>query len=367
MKNKTGSTVLNSAGTTGNPYVSTTNSRILRGLAFSLVLVIFAAMLFSACGSSSGNGTTGMTTTAGTTAAGAPGFDKGADYETGQPGIPRPTETGSNGRPVGQPVKIIRNARLDLEADNGEQAYQTLLKFATDRGGYEASRQLSTSSGYAVIEARIKLAPQYLDEFLAFAGNTAKVINESTSSQDVTESYYDVQTRLKTMEQMLAKYTDFLADAQNITEALAVQAEINRLTTEIESLKVRLRYYDSMVAESTITLLIREARDPIKTTRELKWNALTLDDMGYLMQRGLLIVANALTNVGQWLLIAIVAVSPLLIIALIVFFIVRRRRRRARELEKNNGENSSGKKPNAEGSVDPVNDDRRSPPKDEQL
>ncbi|MGI6297850.1 MAG: DUF4349 domain-containing protein [Saccharofermentanales bacterium] len=354
MKTNSDSSVLSSVHVTSHHY--------LRIVTIILVLVISAAMILSACGSSSGTST--ATTTAGTTAAGAPGFDKGAGDEAGQPGIPSPTETGSNGRPTGQPVKIIRNARLDLEADNGEQAYQTLLKFATERGGYEASRQLSTSGGYAVIEARIKLAPQYLDEFLNFAGTTAKVINESTSSQDVTESYYDVQTRLKTMEQMLAKYTDFLDDAQNITEALAVQAEINRLTTEIESLKGRLRYYDSMVAESTITLLIRETRDPVKTTRELKWNALTLEDMAYLMQRGLLTVANTLANIGQWLLIAIVAISPLLIIALIVLLILRRRRRAARELEKNSGKISKGKNPNDD--VGSENDDRRLPPKDDE-
>ena len=88
-----------------------------------------------------------------------------------------------------------------------------------------------------MIEARIKLAPKYLDDFLNYAGSAAKVINVSTTSQDVTESYYDVQTRLKTMEQMLDKYTEFLNRAANVNEALSVQSEINRLTTEIESLK----------------------------------------------------------------------------------------------------------------------------------
>ena len=73
-------------------------------------------------------------------------------------------------------------------------------------------------------------------------------------------------------------------------------------------------------------LSIRETKDPVKSSEDIHWNALTFADMGSLMKRGLLSVANILTSFVQWLAIAVVAVSPLLIIALIAWLIYRRRR-----------------------------------------
>ncbi len=322
--------------------------RLIRGFAGLLALVLLSAIFASACGTSSATttaATTAARTYAATTAAAmttAAGTAAGGYSKNGSPATttvpPYYTNStiapSSGSRPSEFDVKVIRNAALALEAKNAEQTYRDLLAFAAARGGYEASYRMSASTGGALIEARIKLPPKSLDEFMNYAGTAARVLSATTTSEDVTESYYDAQTRLHTLEQMLTKYTEFLSKAANINEALSVQSEINRLTAEIESLKGKLRYYDSMVAESTVSLTIKQEEPPViiqetkPEIKEVKWNALTTEDMGKLMQRGFMSVVNSLTSVLQWIAIFLVSVAPLLFIGLIVLIILWLRRRR---------------------------------------
>lgn len=322
--------VLDRTGETNQlqPEVKRPAKTALRSLALLMVLLVLSAVIFGACSAGSSQ-TAPSTTTPATTAAGRYDNEK-AGFSDGQGNQAPGYETGQPTNPMAMAVKIIRNASLDIEADDVLKAYDALLRHAAANGGYEASRKVTTHDEYTSLEARIKIKPEFLDDLLGFAGTTGKIINVQTSSQDITENYYDTQTRLATMESMLGKYQEFLTNAKTVQEALSVQSEINRLTTEIESLKGKLRYYDTMVAESTVTVRIQQTNDPVKIKKEITWTSLTWEDMSYLMQRGLMGVINTLTGVFQWLSIVLVAASPLIVIAVIILIIVIRRRRKTK-------------------------------------
>lgn len=231
--------------------------------------------------------------------------------------------------------KIIRDANLDLEVSDVTKAYNDILAYAQQYGGYEISRNQARSNGYIAIQARIKIKPDQLDAFIEFIGKQGTVINTNISTADITEDYYDIQTRLKTMESTLLTYYDFLDRAANIDESLQVQYQINQLTAEIESLKGKLKLWDSLLAESTVTLNLRQSEDPVKIKKEINWSTLTFDDMGYLMRSGLTGVLNFLANAIQWLAIALVVTAPFWIAGLIVLFILLRRKKKQRQQKQN--------------------------------
>ncbi len=225
--------------------------------------------------------------------------------------------------------KMIRNASLDLEAADVASAYDALLGWASERGGYEIRREQRRSDGFITIDAQIKIKPEHLDDLLEYAATLGDVINTQISTQDITDAYYDAQTRLQTMELALENYYTYLKRAGSIEESLSVQREINQLTAEIESLKGRIKLWDSLLAESVVTLRLRQTNDPVKLKKEIDWSTLSFSDMGYLMKNGLTAVANTLVSVLQWLAIVLVAASPLWIIALVVILLLRRKKRRA--------------------------------------
>ncbi len=282
-------------------------------IVLSLLFLIFAGA--GCAGSSSGNKQYDKET-ASTTAAGSKN-DSGA---------PNPT-----GGAAAAERKMIRNSALDLEAKDVVAAYEALLAYAEQYGGYEVYRNQQRSSGYLSIDAQIKIKPEHLDAFIAYAATQADVINTSITSEDITESYYDAQTRLKTMEEALETYYTFLKNAKTIEESLAVQNQINQLTLEIESLKGKIKLWDSLLAESVVTIRLRQIDDPVKIKKEINWSALTFEDMAYLMKSGLAGVVNVLVGIFQWLAIVLVAAAPVWIIAIVVIIIVRRRIKKRRQ------------------------------------
>lgn len=233
--------------------------------------------------------------------------------------------------------KIIRNASLDLTAVDVVTSYESILAHAKTFGGYEMQRDQTDQDGYVVIRAVIKLPPEKLDELIKFVQDqeNLELINTRISSEDITENYYDTEIRLENMEKQLERYYEYLEDSRNIEEMMTVQYQIDSLTLEIESLKGKLKLWDSMLAESKVELYIRQVTDPVQIRKEVDWKALTWDDMSYLMTSGLKSVLNALAGVGQWLLIVVVAAAPLWIPALIIIIILVRRskKKKARRVQ----------------------------------
>ncbi|MGI6333770.1 MAG: DUF4349 domain-containing protein [Saccharofermentanales bacterium] len=228
--------------------------------------------------------------------------------------------------------KVVKNASLTLEAVNVSDAYAAILRYVEDLGGYEFSRSQQVREDITTIYAVIKINPEQLDTVISHIGTLCRIVNTQTSSNDITADYYDAKTRLATMEKALATYYNFLESAENIEESLLVQQQINELTVKIESLKGQINMWDSILAESTLDITLRQLSDPVQTRREISWSTLSFDDMGYLIKTGLNWLLNTVAVVLQWLAIILAILSPLLIVAAIVLVLIFRRRRRKRIL-----------------------------------
>lgn len=257
----------------------------------------------------------------------------------------QPAEGGGDqdysGQPSGDLVdyqrKVIKNVAMELKTKDVRATYAQILAYAEAKGGYEFSRNQQTYDSLIEISAQIKIDPRYLDDLAKYIASVSDVISEKTSSSDITADYFDAKTRLDTLEKTLLTYYEFLGNAKNIDESLKVQNQIDELTLQIETLKGRISLWDSLLAESTVSITLRQAADPVGVKRDINWSTLSFDDMGYLIQAGFTSVLNVIVIVLQWAAIIIVVSSPLWIIALAVILIVRRRqnkRRIARETAK---------------------------------
>lgn len=226
--------------------------------------------------------------------------------------------------------KIIRNASLDLTVTDVVAAYDQILAYVEQRKGYESDRNQTVSNDVTVIYATIKIDPTELDGLIEFTKSLGDLVNCTISTEDITEDYYDTQTRLETMEKTLDQYYGYLEDSATIEETLMVQNQIDGLTVEIESLKGKLRLWENLLDESVVELQLRQYTDPVRIKKDIDWNTLSLADMGYLIRSGLVSVLNVLAGTGQWLLIVAVAAAPIWIPILIIVLIVIRHKRKRR-------------------------------------
>ncbi len=104
------------------------------------------------------------------------------------PAITRRREANDN-EPGGDPQierKIIRNASLDMEATDVVTAYESLLVWAAQYGGYETRRNQQRVNDIISIDAQIKIKPEHLDALLDYAKTLGDVINTQISTEDIT-------------------------------------------------------------------------------------------------------------------------------------------------------------------------------------
>ena len=78
--------------------------------------------------------------------------------------------------------------------------------------------------------------------------------NKEISSQNVTEEYIDIDARLKAKKVLEAHYLELLKKANKVSEMLEIEAQLSAIREEIEAKQGQLRYMQSQIAMSTLTI-----------------------------------------------------------------------------------------------------------------
>jgi hypothetical protein len=151
---------------------------------------------------------------------------------------------------------IIRTANMSLVVANTEEAMATISQMAEENGGWVVNSsvfQYNENAKTGNITFRVP-SSGFNSALEALRSMAVEVRNESTSGQDVTEEFVDVSARLENLEATADRVRAFLDDAETVEEALAVNQELSRLESDIESMKGRLQYLSQSASFSTITV-----------------------------------------------------------------------------------------------------------------
>ena len=76
-----------------------------------------------------------------------------------------------------------------------------------------------------------------MDEYLQAINESQDIKYININAEDITDSYFDTETRLENLEKSLEKYYQFLDEAKTVEDMLAIQTRIDEITTDIELLK----------------------------------------------------------------------------------------------------------------------------------
>lgn len=135
-------------------------------------------------------------------------------------------------------------ARFSILVSNVDKAVDEYLAAVGEAGGHLSRRQDGT------VTCRVPAARFFaLTERLRGFG---RVLEEQIDAQDITREYHDLELRIQTAENSLARLVAILERADDVENILKIEQEMRRLTEEIERMKGQLRYYADNVAFSTI-------------------------------------------------------------------------------------------------------------------
>ncbi len=231
--------------------------------------------------------------------------------------------------------KIIKDYNLSIEVEDFDASYERICHLAEELGGYVASGNSYDYEGSTRRDGwlTIRVDAARADEAVKRIGELGKIEENSFSSSDVTSEYYDIQTRLEQYEAQEKRLLELYERADTIEDLISLESELARVTTEIESMKGMLRYYDQLTALSSISINLYTPNTYTRTVEPTGWAGFAEN-----LKSGFLQGINGLLDVLAGVFIFLVTAFPfLLVIGLIVLVIVllARRRRKKRAAKKN--------------------------------
>jgi hypothetical protein len=161
--------------------------------------------------------------------------------------------------------KVIRNAELDLEAEDPMEAQHQITTIAEIKGGFVVESQQSSSEGATGVRDRVtmtvRVPSQRFGEVLNDVRETStRVVLETVKGQDVTEEFIDVAAPLRAKKALEQQFMEIMKRAGTIPDALGVQRQLADVRTEIERIEGRKRFLENQSSLSTIKIRLQTAK-----------------------------------------------------------------------------------------------------------
>lgn len=194
----------------------------------------------------------------------APAQEKEASASDNEPKMMAEVMASEPAGPPSNPAlanrKLIRNATVDLEIINFDQAVQKINAFATEEKGYVATTSSEKQeNGKLKGEIVVKVLPENLDRFLQKIRGLGELKNQTLGTEDITKNYFDTEARLKNARVMEQRLIDMMkTKTGKVADLLQVEKELGRVREEIEKMQGDLKFWDSQVQFATVTISLAE-------------------------------------------------------------------------------------------------------------
>ncbi|MBQ8313522.1 MAG: DUF4349 domain-containing protein [Clostridia bacterium] len=154
--------------------------------------------------------------------------------------------------------KIIRTASLTITTQQFDESLASLKQLCEEKGGWISYCYENASGIRRTANLTLRIPSAELDAFLTGAGDAGRITRRSESADDVTESYYDTQTRLETQQALMARLQALMTDAADLSDLLALESQIADTQYQIDRLQASLNSTDRQVDYATVDVSLQE-------------------------------------------------------------------------------------------------------------
>ena len=167
--------------------------------------------------------------------------------------------TNNTGQKFNQ-LKIIKTGTLKLKVKNVKETTKRIKGITENFNTYIANLKYVNTSYQKENIFKIKVPKEYFDVLLDSISNYADIIDQETiNTQDVTEQFVDVTSRLETKLQVKERYESVLRkQAKTVEEIIYAEEKLGSIQEEIEAAQGKLKYLSDRVAFSSINVTLYE-------------------------------------------------------------------------------------------------------------
>ena len=186
-------------------------------------------------------------------AASAPAGASGAAGPAGARGPAGPAQPPSQPGPAAE-RKIIFIASLSIEVEEVEAAVDRARAVAESLGGFVEHLSSSGGSETPRADLTIRIPQTGFSDALEHIESLGEVQFRNLGSEDVTEQFIDLGARLKSSMAEEKSLLALLERSNSVTEILTVERELTRVRADIERAQGRLNFLERRVDLATINV-----------------------------------------------------------------------------------------------------------------
>ncbi|WP_187254496.1 DUF4349 domain-containing protein [Alkalicoccus halolimnae] len=225
---------------------------------------------------------------------------------------------------------VIYNGDISIEVNNFDTIQSSIQEQVDSMGGYVVESNVQQAGENEERSGRIvvRIPQEHFHPFLQeLESASTTVLEQSTSGNDVSEEYVDLESHLESQEVVEERLLTFLEEAESTEDLLAISQDLDEVQSEIERVTGRMNYLENQVAFSTVTIQIQERAvhvDQIQDQESLN----TFEHAQSLFMNTVNFLLTALSRVVIFLIGLSPVIIPLAVIAGAVYWFSRRRKKK---------------------------------------
>jgi len=167
--------------------------------------------------------------------------------------------------------KIRKSGTVNIRVDDLNISNDAVLDLLDGYNGSVVSSYQSGEGNGKSISLTIKVPVEHFDDIYQDMQNIeGEVEYASYYTDDVTREYTDLESRLRNLEATESQLVKILETAETVEDTLAVYNQLSSTRTQIEVIKGQLKYLDSQVDYSYLTINL-SLSDIGKDIKDQKW------------------------------------------------------------------------------------------------
>lgn len=191
-----------------------------------------------------------------------------------------PAENGNTQNPAEQARKWIVTVRMEAETDDLDVLLAQLESKIAGMSGYVEDQQVYNGSAYSGRRYRyanltVRVPADQVEAFTEHMSGISNIISKNKSMDDVTLQYVATESRMKALKAEEERLLELMAQAENMSDLLQIEARLTDVRYELESVTSQLRVYDNLVDYATIHLNLTEVQEYTPVEEETLWQRIS--------------------------------------------------------------------------------------------
>lgn len=315
----------------------------ITALTIALLVIV---MLVASCGAKGYDSNTSDMATTGSSQS----YDYSAPESTDMSYEDSKMEDFSYSSSEGFSEKVIYTANAQIETKDFDASIDTIYKVVEDYGAYLESSYVTGKSynsqfygyqtyRYAQFVIRVPaVGYTNLTQNLGVLGN---VLDFRESSDNITEQFYDAQSRLDTYEIEEERILSMLEKAETVTDMIELESRLSEIRYQIESLESKLRTWQNQVDYSTVTIELNEVAE---LTPKVEIQRSYWQEIGDGIKASAKSVANFFKKLFMNFVIALPVIFVIAVAVVIVVIIVKKVKNKAAKRRNRNDDSDTEEK-----------------------